>query len=201
MHTVVEHELNAIAQTRTEEETGIEYDQVFNDFANEDFVHKNIRVRPVSGLNDETRDGPFARMVRSSKNETAMTPSPLTLSCQKDMRAIIPSGLKGQPCIRPMMPEEVLLHGRVPRHAHYQRRKELPNALRAAANGHHGDGTAEHGDAGVALAHRRAETDGAAGQGLRILGNARLQSRRSEGAASDRGRCHHAPQGSGGQNT
>jgi len=57
MHSVVEHELNAIAQTREEEETGIEYDQVFNDFANEDFVHKNIRVRPVSGLNDETRDG------------------------------------------------------------------------------------------------------------------------------------------------
>ena len=57
MHTVVEHELNEIAQTRTEEETGIEYDQVFNDFANEDFVHKNIRVRHVSGLNDETRDG------------------------------------------------------------------------------------------------------------------------------------------------
>lgn len=57
MHNVVETELHAIEATRAEEEAGIEYDQVFNDFANEDFVHKNIRVRPVSGLNDETRDG------------------------------------------------------------------------------------------------------------------------------------------------
>jgi len=30
---------------------------VFNDFATEDFVNKNIRVRPVSGLGDETKDG------------------------------------------------------------------------------------------------------------------------------------------------
>ncbi len=30
---------------------------MFNDFATEDFVNKNIRVRPVSGLGDETKDG------------------------------------------------------------------------------------------------------------------------------------------------
>jgi hypothetical protein len=30
---------------------------VFNDFATEDFVNKNIRVRPVSGLGDDTKDG------------------------------------------------------------------------------------------------------------------------------------------------
>lgn len=69
MHNVVEHELNAIAQTRQEEETGIEYDQVFNDFANEDFVHKNIRVRPVSGLNDETRDGRQSNVSRGGMGD------------------------------------------------------------------------------------------------------------------------------------
>lgn len=46
-----------MAANRTEEESGIDYDQVFNDLANEDFVNKNIRVRPISGLNDETKDG------------------------------------------------------------------------------------------------------------------------------------------------
>jgi hypothetical protein len=30
---------------------------VFNDFATEDYVNKNIRMRPVSGLGDETKDG------------------------------------------------------------------------------------------------------------------------------------------------
>lgn len=69
MHNVVEHEINAIAQTRTEEEAGIEYDQVFNDFANEDFVHKNIRVRPVSGLNDETRDGRQSNVSRGGMDD------------------------------------------------------------------------------------------------------------------------------------
>merc|ERR1712166_950616 len=69
MHSVVEHELNAIALTREEEETGIEYDQVFNDFANEDFVHKNIRVRPVSGLNDETRDGRQSNVSRGGMGD------------------------------------------------------------------------------------------------------------------------------------
>merc|ERR1711957_238182 len=69
MHSVVEHELNAIALTREEEETGIEYDQVFNDFANEGFVHKNIRVRPVSGLNDETRDGRQSNVSRGGMDD------------------------------------------------------------------------------------------------------------------------------------
>jgi len=69
MHTVVEHELNAIAQTKAEEEAGIEYDQVFHDFANEDFVHKNIRVRPVSGMNDETRDGRQSNVSRGGMGD------------------------------------------------------------------------------------------------------------------------------------
>jgi hypothetical protein len=43
-----------------EENKGIEYGDVFNDFATEDFISKNIRVRPVSGFThaaDETKDG------------------------------------------------------------------------------------------------------------------------------------------------
>ena len=36
-----------------------DYGETFNDFATEDFINKNIRVRPVSGVThpDETRDG------------------------------------------------------------------------------------------------------------------------------------------------
>jgi len=42
---------------------------VFNDFANEDFVNKNIRVRPVSGLNDETKDGRQSNVSRGMGDE------------------------------------------------------------------------------------------------------------------------------------
>ena len=36
-----------------------DFAETFNDFATEDFINKNIRVRPVSGIThpDETRDG------------------------------------------------------------------------------------------------------------------------------------------------
>ena len=39
---------------------GVEYRDVFTDFATEDFIQKNIRVRPASGVThggDETKDG------------------------------------------------------------------------------------------------------------------------------------------------
>lgn len=42
---------------------------MFNDFANEDFVNKNIRVRPVSGLNDETKDGRQSNVSRGMGDE------------------------------------------------------------------------------------------------------------------------------------
>ena len=47
------------AQTQEEDEKGIEQGDVFTDFATEDFISKNIRVRPVSGVThaDETKDG------------------------------------------------------------------------------------------------------------------------------------------------
>jgi len=48
-----------IEKQGSEEDKGIEYGDVFTDFATEDFINKNIRVRPVSGFThaDETKDG------------------------------------------------------------------------------------------------------------------------------------------------
>ena len=59
MEEVALRELTDIQARRDEEgeAANVEYDQVFNDFATEDFVNKNIRVRPVSGLGDDTKDG------------------------------------------------------------------------------------------------------------------------------------------------
>ena len=59
LEVIVQRELTEIEQRRQEEgeAAGVEYDQVFNDFATDEFVNKNIRVRPVSGMNDDTKDG------------------------------------------------------------------------------------------------------------------------------------------------
>ena len=61
MSVVVCEELNKLIEKQTSEEDkgGIEYGDVFTDFATEDFINKNIRVRPVSGFThaDETKDG------------------------------------------------------------------------------------------------------------------------------------------------
>ena len=67
MNNVVERELGSMAQTRDED--NMDYDQVFNDFGNDDFVQKNIRVRPVSGMNDETRDGRQSNVSRGADGE------------------------------------------------------------------------------------------------------------------------------------
>ena len=67
MNRVVERELGSMAQTRDED--NMDYDQVFNDFGNDDFVQKNIRVRPVSGMNDETRDGRQSNVSRGADGE------------------------------------------------------------------------------------------------------------------------------------
>lgn len=52
MENVCTKELEDISKRREEgeEEEGIEYGEVFNDFATEDFINKNIRVRPISGV-------------------------------------------------------------------------------------------------------------------------------------------------------
>lgn len=52
MEAVVSKELEEIVKRRQEgeDDEGIEYGEVFNDFATEDFINKNIRVRPISGV-------------------------------------------------------------------------------------------------------------------------------------------------------
>jgi len=44
-----------------------DYNDVFNDFATDDFITKNIRVRPTSGVThaDETRDGRQSNVSRN----------------------------------------------------------------------------------------------------------------------------------------
>ena len=62
MKSLVRSELSAL-KDRQEAAGGVEdeadFAETFNDFATEDFINKNIRVRPVSGIThgDETRDG------------------------------------------------------------------------------------------------------------------------------------------------
>lgn len=62
MNSVVVDELKKLGdknQKHEDEDKGVEYGDVFTDFATEDFISKNIRVRPVSGVThgDETKDG------------------------------------------------------------------------------------------------------------------------------------------------
>lgn len=60
MDAVCTQELANIKKQREEEgeQDPNEYGEVFNDFATEDFINKNIRVRPVSGITyDDTKDG------------------------------------------------------------------------------------------------------------------------------------------------
>jgi hypothetical protein len=59
MDSVVSTELTKLIEKTDEYDRGIEYGDVFTDFATEDFISKNIRVRPVSGVThaDETKDG------------------------------------------------------------------------------------------------------------------------------------------------
>ena len=61
MAALVGRELAALKQRQEAEGVADEADfaETFNDFATEDFINKNIRVRPVSGIThgDETRDG------------------------------------------------------------------------------------------------------------------------------------------------
>lgn len=70
MNMVVCDELTRITERQKagdDEEKGIEYGDVFTDFATEDFINKNIRVRPISGVThaDETRDGRQSNISRA----------------------------------------------------------------------------------------------------------------------------------------
>ena len=62
MNNVVSSELASLKKREEEEgvDEGIDYGEVFTDFATPEFMDKNIRVRPVSGVthaDDGTRDG------------------------------------------------------------------------------------------------------------------------------------------------
>ena len=58
MNTVIVRELDSLRQ-REEEDAGVDYGEVFTDFATPEFLDKNVRVRPISGVThgDDTRDG------------------------------------------------------------------------------------------------------------------------------------------------
>ena len=53
------HQSLARSKPKQHNEEGIDYGEVFTDFATPEFLDKNIRVRPVSGVThgDETKDG------------------------------------------------------------------------------------------------------------------------------------------------
>jgi len=53
------------------EENPIEPDDAFIDFATEDFINKNIRVRPISGVThgDDTRDGRASNISKGGGND------------------------------------------------------------------------------------------------------------------------------------
>ena len=55
----VKSKLEQVKQEGDEEGAGIDYGEVFTDFATPEFLDKNIRVRPVSGVThgDDTKDG------------------------------------------------------------------------------------------------------------------------------------------------
>jgi hypothetical protein len=61
MNLIVCDELKKLIERKLAEEgdKGIEYGDVFTDFNTEEFISKNVRVRPVSGVThaDETKDG------------------------------------------------------------------------------------------------------------------------------------------------
>ena len=59
MDGVVQSELTMLATRDNDEEGGIDYGEVFTDFATPEFLDKNVRVRPISGIThgDDTRDG------------------------------------------------------------------------------------------------------------------------------------------------
>ena len=67
MEEITVNELNALKARA--DKNPVEPDDAFIDFATEDFINKNIRVRPISGVTnkDETRDG-RASNVSGQKN-------------------------------------------------------------------------------------------------------------------------------------
>ena len=75
MESTVTRELAAIKARRDEEgdQEGLEFGEVFTDFATDEFLTKNIRVRPVSGMThgDETRDGRQSNISKGAVGEAS----------------------------------------------------------------------------------------------------------------------------------
>ncbi len=74
MNSVVCEELKIVIEKKEAEgqdQNGVDYGDVFNDFATEDFITKNIRVRPVSGFThaDETKDGRQSNISKGLNSE------------------------------------------------------------------------------------------------------------------------------------
>ena len=60
MNTVCLRELDQLKDEEENEGAGdVDYGEVFTDFATPEFLDKNVRVRPISGVThgDDTRDG------------------------------------------------------------------------------------------------------------------------------------------------
>ena len=76
MNTVVTRELDGLNQREAEgnADDGIDYGEVFTDFATPEFVDKNVRVRPISGIThgDDTRDGRQSNISKGMGIEASM---------------------------------------------------------------------------------------------------------------------------------
>ena len=66
MNTVVCRELEGLKQREDVDEDGVDYGEVFTDFATPEFLDKNVRVRPISGIThgDDTKDGRQSQISR-----------------------------------------------------------------------------------------------------------------------------------------
>lgn len=69
MEYITVNELKALKEK--DDENPIEPDDAFIDFATEDFINKNIRVRPISGIThaDETKDGRASNISRGGAQD------------------------------------------------------------------------------------------------------------------------------------
>ena len=73
MNTVVLRELDALKIQDEQDggDEGVDYGEVFTDFATPEFLDKNVRVRPISGVThgDDTRDGRQSNISRGMGGE------------------------------------------------------------------------------------------------------------------------------------
>ena len=63
MNTIVLRELDGLKSREQDDDEGVDYGEVFTDFATPEFLDKNVRVRPVSGIThgDDGRQSTISR--------------------------------------------------------------------------------------------------------------------------------------------